>query len=181
MVIRTKSFLFWQLKIEHSAPLLQHRAHSQSPGFCVPQALFIVFASLFKWDPSGQDLRKNLTDAGQWKSLSHVCDPIDYTVHGILQARILEWVAFPFPRGIFLTQGSNPEFPHSRWILYQLSHKGSPRILEWVAYPFSSGSSRDHILCLLFYWVIGPFITDLQKLHILVKLALWLEELQYFS
>ena len=28
-----------------------------------------------------------------------VCDPMDYTVHGILQARILEWVAFPFPRG----------------------------------------------------------------------------------
>ena len=26
-------------------------------------------------------------------------DPIDYTVHGILQARILEWVAFPFSRG----------------------------------------------------------------------------------
>ena len=24
---------------------------------------------------------------------------MDYTVHGILQARILEWVAFPFPRG----------------------------------------------------------------------------------
>ena len=24
-------------------------------------------------------------------------DPIDYTVHGILQARILEWVAFPSP------------------------------------------------------------------------------------
>ena len=28
-----------------------------------------------------------------------VCDPVDYTVHGILQARILEWVAFPFSRG----------------------------------------------------------------------------------
>ena len=26
-------------------------------------------------------------------------DPIDYTVHGILQARILEWVAVPFSRG----------------------------------------------------------------------------------
>ena len=26
-------------------------------------------------------------------------DPMDYTVHGILQARILEWVAFPFARG----------------------------------------------------------------------------------
>ena len=28
-----------------------------------------------------------------------VCDPKDYTVHGILQARILQWVAFPFSRG----------------------------------------------------------------------------------
>ena len=27
------------------------------------------------------------------------CDPRDYTVHGILQARTLEWVAFPFSRG----------------------------------------------------------------------------------
>ena len=26
-------------------------------------------------------------------------DPMDYTVHGILQARVLEWVAFPFSRG----------------------------------------------------------------------------------
>ena len=28
-----------------------------------------------------------------------LCDPMDYTAHGILQARILEWVAFPFSRG----------------------------------------------------------------------------------
>ena len=43
---------------------------------------------------------------------------------------------------IFPAQGSNPGLRHCRWILYQLSHKGSPRILERVAYPFSSGSSR---------------------------------------
>ena len=30
--------------------------------------------------------------------LTH-CNPMDCTVHGILQARILEWVAFPFSRG----------------------------------------------------------------------------------
>ena len=30
------------------------------------------------------------------------------------------------------TQGSNPGLLHCRWILYQLSHQGSPRILEWV-------------------------------------------------
>ena len=28
-----------------------------------------------------------------------LCDPMDYTVHGIIQARILEWIAFPFSRG----------------------------------------------------------------------------------
>ena len=30
-----------------------------------------------------------------------LCHPKDYTVHGIFQARILEWVAFPFSRGSF--------------------------------------------------------------------------------
>ena len=43
-------------------------------------------------------------------------------------------------QGIFPTQGSNPGLLHCRWVLYQLSHKGTPRILEWVAYPFSRGS-----------------------------------------
>ena len=33
-----------------------------------------------------------------WSCLT-LCDPMDYTVQGILQARILEWVAFPFSRG----------------------------------------------------------------------------------
>ena len=28
-----------------------------------------------------------------------LCDPMDYTVHGILQARILELVGIPFSRG----------------------------------------------------------------------------------
>ena len=28
-----------------------------------------------------------------------LCDPMDYTVHGILQARTLAWVAYPFSRG----------------------------------------------------------------------------------
>ena len=55
-------------------------------------------------------------------------------------------------QGIFPTQGSNPGLLHCRWILYQLSHKGSPRILEWVAHPFSSGSSR------LRNWTRVPYI-----------------------
>ena len=35
------------------------------------------------------------------ESCSTLCDPMDYTVQGILQARILEWVAFPFSRESF--------------------------------------------------------------------------------
>ena len=73
-----------------------------------------------------------------WPTL---CDPIDYTVHGILQAKILEWIAFPFSRG-----SSQPrvrtQVSHCGWILYQLSYKGSPRILVLVVYSFSSGSFR---------------------------------------
>ena len=39
----------------------------------------------------------------EWVKVTQLCqtlwDPMDYTVHGILQSRILEWVAFPFSRG----------------------------------------------------------------------------------
>ena len=74
------------------------------------------------------------------QSCPTLCDPIDYTVYGILQARILEWVAFlspadlPHPglkpRSLVLQADSLPAEP-----------QGSPRIVEWVAYPFSSRSS----------------------------------------
>ena len=33
------------------------------------------------------------------QSCPTLCNPMDYTVHGKFQARILEWVAFPFSRG----------------------------------------------------------------------------------
>ena len=33
------------------------------------------------------------------QSCPTLCDPMDYAVHGILQARILEWAAVPFSRG----------------------------------------------------------------------------------
>ena len=45
------------------------------------------------------------------------------SVHRILQARILEWVAIS-SRRIFLTLRSSPGLPHCRWILHHLSHQG---------------------------------------------------------
>ena len=78
---------------------------------------------------------------------------------GILQTRILKWVAMPSSRGIFPTQGSNPGLPHCWWSLYCLNHQGSPRIPEWVAYPFSRGTSwpRNHtgVSC-----IAGGFFTN---------------------
>ena len=62
------------------------------------------------------------------KSCVTLWDPVDYSLpgssaHGILQARILEWVPFPLEKS-FLTQGSNPGFPPCRHILYCLGHQG---------------------------------------------------------
>ena len=59
---------------------------------------------------------------------------MDYTVCGILQARILEWEPFPSPGDL-----PNPGLLHCKWILYQLSHQGSQNIgvgslslLQWL-------------------------------------------------
>ena len=52
------------------------------------------------------------------------CSLPSSSIHGISQARILEWVVIPFFRGIFPTQGSKPGLPHCGQILYLLSHQG---------------------------------------------------------
>ena len=54
-------------------------------------------------------------------------------IHGILQARNLEWVAIPFSRRSSQSR-DNLGLPHCKWILYHLSHQGSPVIrsgLNW--------------------------------------------------
>ena len=55
------------------------------------------------------------------------CSQPDSSVHGILQARILQWVAISFSRGIFPTQEPNPGILHCKQILYHLSLWGSPK------------------------------------------------------
>ena len=67
-----------------------------------------------------------------------LCESVDYSrlgssIHGILQARMLKWVAIFFSRGIFLTQGSNPSSCVSctgRQILYHCPYLGSPGYYE---------------------------------------------------
>ena len=54
------------------------------------------------------------------------CSPPGYSVHGILQARIPEWIAIFLLQGIFLTQKSNPHLLHWRAYSLPLSYQGSP-------------------------------------------------------
>ena len=55
------------------------------------------------------------------------CRPPGSSVHEILQARILEWIAISFSRGIFPTQGSNPGLHLWRQMLYN-QPLGSPNL-----------------------------------------------------
>ena len=60
------------------------------------------------------------------QSCPTLSNPMDSTVHGILQSRTLEWVAIhSLLQGDLAKQGSNPALWHPRRVLYQLSHQGS--------------------------------------------------------
>ena len=77
---------------------------------------------------------------------------MDYTILGILQARMLGWVAASF-QVIVPTQGSNPGFLHCGGILYQLSHQGSSvqstlcEMTEWMKRKLASRLQGDNAHC----------------------------------
>ncbi|CAI9161868.1 unnamed protein product [Rangifer tarandus platyrhynchus] len=63
-------------------------------------------------------------------------------------------------QGIFLTQGSNPGLLHYRWILYQLSHQGSPRTQQNFFVKFTNrlcGQYKGSVT----YYPAPPFFKDL--------------------
>ena len=55
------------------------------------------------------------------------CSPPDSFVHGLFQARILEWVAISVSKGIFLTQGLNRHLLNWQADSLLLGHQGSPK------------------------------------------------------
>ena len=55
-----------------------------------------------------------------------LCDLMIYTVHGILQARILEWANFSFSRGSFKSRDQTQVSLIAGRLFYQLSHQGIP-------------------------------------------------------
>ena len=54
------------------------------------------------------------------------CSPPGSSVCGDSQGKNTGVGCHALLQGIFPTQGMNPDLPHCRWILYHLSHQGSP-------------------------------------------------------
>ena len=119
--------------------ILTHPAHLPALGGCPPPHFLSELSSGRLFFPrkeeaerardgsdhthSGRELTQlHLTHPGCWRvccaqSCVTLCDPMGCSppgssVHGILQAGILEWVAIPSLQGIFLTQGSNSYLLH---------------------------------------------------------------------
>ena len=72
------------------------------------------------------------------------CSLPGFSVRGILQARILEWVAVPFSR-TFLTQGSNPHLLHCRFFTIWATRE-APKCLLNTKETWPDGSSFSNIL-----------------------------------
>ena len=92
-------------------------------------------------------------------------DPMDYTVHGILQARILEWIAFPFSRGSSQLRDQS-----------QVSHiaaepQGKPHEMTWINLKYillrersqSEKTTYCNIISIMSYSGKGKSIHKLKK------------------
>ena len=72
------------------------------------------------------------------QSCPTLCNPMNYnppgfSVHGILQARILEWVPIAFSRGSSRPR-IEPGFPALQANSLPQSHQGSPYLFQWSWY-----------------------------------------------
>ena len=99
---------------------------------------------------------------------------------GILQARILEWVALPSSKGSFQPRDRTQVSHIAGGFFYQLSYQESPRILEWVVYPFSRTSSpprnQTEVSCIACGFFTSRSTREPQPLTIdNFKLYLWLQ------
>ena len=135
--------------------------------------------SMGSWRVSHNWVTKHSTHLHESESVSHsvvtLCDTMDCSlpgssVHGILQARILEWVAMPSSRGIFPTQGSNPGILHCRQVPYSLSCHGSPK--PWYVNYFEISPNYNTVLASLkkFLNFVGVSLTMLWYFQVYSKM-----------
>ena len=71
----------------------------RDPGIEPSSLLSPALAGRFFTTSAPWEAQRRKCEVKGAQSCPTLWDPMDYTVLGILQARILEWVAFPFSRG----------------------------------------------------------------------------------
>ena len=102
------------------------------------------------------------SDSEVTQSCLILCDPMDCTVHGILQARILEGVAFPFSKWFSQLRERTQLSCIAGGFFNSWATSEAQRKLEWIACPFSSGSYRSRsqtgVSC-----IAGRFFTNWAK------------------
>ena len=123
------------------------------------------------------------------------CSPPGSSVHRILQARILEWVAISFSRGsswprnrtwVSCIAGPLPTEPQGKLKVkvtqscptlsdpmdYTVHRILQARTLEWVAFPFSRGSSQPRDWTQVSH-VAGGFFTSWVRLISILYPVIW--------
>ena len=79
------------------------------PGSGISSGVGIGYPLQYSWASLVAQLVKKVKVKVAQSSLT-LCDPMDFTGHGILQARMLEWVAFPLSRDL-PNPGIEPKSP----------------------------------------------------------------------
>ena len=120
-------------------------------NFEIPNFLFLPLCSWFSSSCKGS-IHACLC-AQLLQSCLTLCNPVDHSppgssIHGILPARVLEWVPMPSSRGIFPMQGSNPHLLCGRWILYLCKDIWEAQVSAYytVYYTVSYAFSRMQIV-----------------------------------
>ena len=83
-------------------------------------------------------------------------DPMDYTVHGILQARILQWVASPFSRDL-PNPGIEPRSPALQADSLPGEPQGKPLLPKVSSNSAADFSPKPESLMLLTLGLVPPF------------------------
>ena len=73
----------------------------------------------------------NMLEVKVTQSCPSLCNPVDYTVHGILLVRILDWVGFPSPREL-PNPGVEPRSPALQADSLPSELPGKPNMLEGI-------------------------------------------------
>ena len=93
--LRYWSDLIWMISLVLRFDTLQSKVLSRVFSNTTVQKHPFFGTQLSLWPNSSIYIKMK----GKVQSCPTLCNPMDYTIHGILQVRILEWVAYPFSSG----------------------------------------------------------------------------------